>query len=61
MSSTLNSNAGDRDKVLTYGSGPRQCIGKMLAQKLLRVRRVIILSLVKPDSIRRHIYKVHNT
>ena len=32
-----NSNAGDRDKVLTYGNGPRQCVGKSLAQKLLRV------------------------
>jgi len=34
---TFNSNSGDREKVLTYGAGPRQCVGKNLAQKLFRV------------------------
>ena len=34
---TSISNSDDHDKVLTYGSGPRQCVGKILVQKLLRV------------------------
>ncbi|XP_065883402.1 putative cytochrome P450 120 [Dysidea avara] len=29
-------NVTDREIVLTFGGGPRQCIGKVLAQKLLR-------------------------
>lgn len=27
----------DRDKVWTFGGGPRQCIGKLLSTTLLRV------------------------
>ena len=45
-----NSNAGDRDKVLTYGSGPRQCVGKLLAQKLLRVRTAMLKAVSTPYS-----------
>lgn len=31
-----NENAGDRSKVCTFGGGPRECIGKVLATVLLR-------------------------
>lgn len=31
-------NAGDREKVWTFGGGPRQCIGRHLSSTLLRVR-----------------------
>ena len=34
---TVYRNAGDKDKVWTFGSGPRQCIGKLLSTTLLKV------------------------
>ena len=36
-------NAGDRDKVWTFGGGPRQCIGKHLSNTLLKVVYLPIL------------------
>lgn len=33
-------NAGDREKVWTFGGGPRQCIGRYLSSTLLRVRKM---------------------
>ena len=35
-------NAGDRDKVWTFGGGPRQCIGRHLSNTLLKVDKLHI-------------------
>ena len=33
----VHRNAGDSDKVWTFGSGPRQCIGVLLSNTILKV------------------------
>ena len=33
-------NSGDKDKVWTFGSGPRPCIGHLLSKTILKVRAI---------------------
>ena len=38
MISNLCRNSEDKDKVWTFGSGPRHCIGHLLSKTILKVR-----------------------